>query len=168
MKEWQLKLAWKFLEELLALSSDCNSSRSTTAQRLLGFACRQLSFRLQNPPRVVRYWSKPRQLISPILLSLWVLFLMQWLMNYLLFNRFFLFRQNQLDMAWWWHICCQTNRRFLLTFRKTTITQMLDLKGNKLTVDSSMSTVCAAPLFLCLVHLDVRYVEWINIQTFQL
>ena len=31
-----------------------------------------------------------------------------------------------------------------------------------------MSTVCAAPLFLCLVRLDVRYVEWINIQTFQI
>ena len=58
----------------------------------------------------------------------------------LLFNRFLIFERNQLDMAWGWHIW----------------------------VDSSMSTVCAAPLFLCLVRLDVRYVEWINIQTFQI
>lgn len=31
-----------------------------------------------------------------------------------------------------------------------------------------MSTVCAAPLFLCLVNLDVRNVERIHIQTFHL
>jgi hypothetical protein len=38
----------------------------------------------------------------------------------------------------------------------------------ELTVDTSMSTVGPTPLLLGLVHLDVRYVESINIQTFNL
>lgn len=36
------------------------------------------------------------------------------------------------------------------------------------TINSSMSAVGTAPLLLCLVHLDVRYVESIDIQTLHL
>lgn len=36
------------------------------------------------------------------------------------------------------------------------------------TIDSSMSTVGTTPLLLCLVHLDVRYMESIDIQTLHL
>jgi hypothetical protein len=40
--------------------------------------------------------------------------------------------------------------------------------SDKLTVDASMSTVGPASLFLSLVHLNVRNVEGINIQTLDL
>ena len=52
----------------------------------------------------------------------------------------------------------------ILNYNKNTIEE---IRG-ALTIDSSMSTVCTAPLFLCLVYLDVSDVKWIHIQAFNL
>ena len=59
-------------------------------------------------------------------------------------------------------------KQMLEQIKRKTVKHSIQVVYLRHTVDSSVSAVGPAPLLLCLVDLDVRYVERINVQTLRL